>query len=141
VANPAPQNRAALVQARRQMDGVFARFGAISAEVAQAMPPDAKAAIGVFVGKMPQLMATRQAIDAGRISRLDVYRSYADVADAMIVAAGAIGQDSTDKDVALQRTTAADLMRAADWLDSGNALAAGALAGGGMTPEEAHEYN
>lgn len=141
VSDPAPQNRLALNQARRDMDALFAQFGSVSAQVANAMPAKAKAAIGVFVGKLPQLMATRQAIDAGTVSRLDVYRSYSEVADAMIVAAGAIGQDSTDKDVALQRTTAADLMRVADWLDRGNALAAGALAGGGLTPEESQEYN
>lgn len=141
VAGPTPENRAALLQARREMDGLLARFGAVSSDVANTMPPRAKAAIGVFVGKMPQIMATRQAIDAGRVSRLDVYRSYNDVADAMIVAAGAIGLDSTDKDVALQRTAAADLMRVSDWLEGGNALAAGALAGGGMTVEESQEYN
>ncbi|MGH8572408.1 MAG: nitrate- and nitrite sensing domain-containing protein, partial [Gammaproteobacteria bacterium] len=141
VADPTPENHAALIQAHRAMDGLLARFGAISSEVADAMPAEAKAAIGVFVGKLPQIMATRQAIDAGQASRLDVYHAYSDVADAMIVAAGAIGKDSTDKDVALQRTMASDLMRVSDRLDRGNALAAGALAGGGMTAEELTEYN
>ena len=141
VADPTPENRTALLESRREMDGLLAQFGAISSEVANAMPAQAKAAVGAFVGKLPQIMATRQAIDAGQVSRLDVYRAYTEVADTMIVAAGAIGRDSTDKDVALLRTTAADLMRVADWLDGGNALAAGALAGGGMTGEELHEYN
>jgi signal transduction histidine kinase len=105
------------------------------------MPPGAKASIGKFAAKMPQLIATRQAMDAGRISRLDVYRAYNEVADAMITAAGAIGKDSTDKEVALDRTMASDLMRASDWLDRANTLAAGALAGDGLTAEELHEYN
>ena len=105
------------------------------------MPPEAKASIGKFVAKIPQLIATRQAVDGGRMSRLDVYRAYNDVADAMIVAADAIGKDSTDKEVALGRTMASDLMRASDWLDRANALAAAALAGGGLTVEELHEYN
>ncbi|MGH3905654.1 MAG: sensor histidine kinase [Pseudonocardiaceae bacterium] len=141
VADPTPQNQAALLQARRDMDGLLAKFGAVSSQVAGAMPQEAKAAIGKFVGKLPQLIATRQAIDAGQVSRFGVYRAYSDVADAMIVAAGAIGKDSTDKEVALQRTMASDLMRVSDRLDRGNALAAGALAGGGMTPEELREYN
>lgn len=141
VSNPAPENRVALARARQDMDGLLAQFGAISSHVADAMPPGAKASIGKFVAKVPQLIATRQAIDAGRISRLDVYRSYNEVADAMIVAAGAIGKDSTDKDVALDRTMASDLMRASDWLDRANALAAGALAGDGLAVEELHEYN
>lgn len=141
VANPTPENQVSLLQARRDMDSLLAKFGAISSEVAGAMPAEAKAAIGVFVGKLPQIMATRQKIDVGQVSRLDVYHAYSDVADAMIVAAGAIGKDSIDKEVALQRTMASDLMRISDRLDRSNALAAGALAGGGMTPEELYEYN
>jgi signal transduction histidine kinase len=141
VSNPAPENRVALARAREDMDGLLAQFGAILSQVADAMPPDAKASIGNLVAKMHQLIDTRQAIDAGRISRLDVYRAYNEVADAMIVAAGAIGKDSTDKEVALDRTMASDLIRASDWLDRANALAAGALAGDGLTVEELHEYD
>jgi signal transduction histidine kinase len=141
VSNPAPENRVALARARQDMDGLLARFGSMSSQVADAMPPGARAAIGNFVAKMPQLIATRQAIDVGRISRFDVYRAYNEVADAMIVAAGAIGKDSIDKDVALDRATASDLMRASDWLDRANALAAAALAGDGLAVEELHEYN
>lgn len=141
VSNPDPDNRVALARARRDMDGLLAQFKTISSQVADAMPPDAKASIGTFVAKMPQLIATRQAVDAGRISRLDVYRAYNDVADSMIAAAGAIGKDSTDKEVALDRTMASDLMRTADWLDRANALAAGALASDGLSVEELHEYN
>ncbi|MCA1821874.1 MAG: nitrate- and nitrite sensing domain-containing protein, partial [Pseudonocardia sp.] len=141
VSNPAAENRMALDRARQDMDGLLAQFGAVSSQVAEAMPPEAKASIGKFLAKMPQLIATRQAVDAGRISRLDVYRAYNEVADAMIVAAGVIGKDSTDKEVALDRTMASDLMRASDWLDRANALAAAALAGDGLTVEELHEYN
>lgn len=141
VSNPTPENRVALARARKDMDGLQAQFGSMSSQVADAMPPGAKAAIGNFVAKMPQLIATRQAIDAGRISRLDVYRAYNEVADAMIVAAGAIGRDSIDKEVAFDRAMASDLMRASDWLDRANALAAAALAGDGLTTEELHEYD
>jgi len=141
VSNPTPENRVTLTRARQGMDGLLARFGSISSQVADAMPLGAKVAIGKFVAKMPQLIATRQAIDADHISRLDVYRSYNEVADAMIVAASIIGKDSTDKDVALDRTMASDLMRVSDWLDRANALAAAALAGDGLTTEEFHEYN
>jgi signal transduction histidine kinase len=142
VSNPAAENRMALDRARQDMDGLLAQFGAVSSQVAEAMPPEAKASIGKFLAKIPQLIATRQAVDAGHISRLDVYRAYNEVADAMIVAAGAIGRDSTDKEVALGRTMASDLMRASDWLDRANALAGAALAGDGrLTVEELHEYN
>lgn len=141
VSDPVPENRVALARARQDMDGLLARFRAISSQVADAMPPEAKASIDEFVAKIPQLITTRQAVDAGRISRLDVYRAYNAVADAMIAAAGAIGKDSTDKEVALDRTMASDLMRASDWLDRAHALAAGALSGDGLTVEELHEYN
>ena len=141
VSNPTPENRVTLTRARQDMDGLLAQFGSLSSQVADAMPPGAKVAIGKFVAKIPQFIATRQAIDAGRISRLDVYRSCNEVADAMIVAASVIGKDSTDKDVALDRTMASDLMRVSDWLDRANALAAAALAGDGLTTEEFHEYN
>lgn len=141
LSDPRPENLAAMAQARQKMDGLLGQFSGISAQVANAMPPEAKASIGQFVSKMPGIFAARRAIDARQTSRLAVYRSYNDVADAMIVAAGAIGTDSTDKDVALDRTMASDLMRASDLLDRANSLAAGALAGGGMTPEEVSEYN
>jgi signal transduction histidine kinase len=141
VSNPAPENRVALARARQDMDGLLAQFGSKSSQVADAMPPGAKAAMGKFVAEIPQLGTTRQAIDAGRVSRFDVYRAYNEVADAMIVATGAIGKDSIDKEVALDRSMASDLMRASDWLDRANALAAAALAGDGLTVEELHEYN
>lgn len=141
LSNPAPENRVALARARQDMDGSLAQFRSISSQVEDAMPPGAKSAIGNFVAKMPQLIGTRQAIDAGRISRLDVYRSYNEVADAMILAVGAIGQDSIDKEVALDRAMASDLIRVSDWLDRANALAAAALTGDGLTVEELHEYD
>ncbi len=141
VSDPTPENLAALTHARQGMDGLLAQFGAISSQVAGAMPPAAKASIGTFVAKLPQIFAARKKIDTGQASRLGVYHAYNDVADAMIVAAGAIGKDSTDKEAALDRTTASDLMRVSDWLDRANALAAGALAGGGLTPAEVREYN
>lgn len=141
VSNPAPENSVALARARQDMDGLLTQFKGISSQVADAMPPGAKASIGKFVAKIPQLTATRQAVDAGHISRFDVYRAYNGVADSMIAAAGAIGKDSSGKEVALDRTMAADLMRASDWLDRANALAAGALSGDGLTVEELHEYN
>jgi signal transduction histidine kinase len=141
VSNPAPENRLALARARQDMDGLLAQSRTISSQVADAMSPGAKASIGVFVAKIPQLLATRQAIDTGRISRLDVYRAYNEVADTMIATAGVIGKDSTDQEVALDRAMASDLMRTADWLDRANALAAGALASDGLSVEELHEYN
>ena len=141
VSNPVPENRVALARARQDMDGVLVQLRTISSQVADAMPPGTKASIGEFVGDIPQLIATRQAIDVGRLSRLEVYRAYNEVADTMIVAAGAIGKDSIDKDVALDRMMASDLMRASDWLDRANALAAAALAGDGLTVEESNEYN
>jgi signal transduction histidine kinase len=141
VSDPAPENRVVLARARRDMDGLLAQFRGISSQVADAMPPGAKASIGNFVAKIPQVIDTRQAVDAGHISRFDVYRAYNGVADSMIAAAGAIGKDSSGKEVALDRTMAADLMRASDWLDRANALAAGALAGDGLTVDELHEYS
>jgi Nitrate and nitrite sensing len=93
VSNPAPENRVALARARADMDGLLTQFGAMSSQVADAMPPEAKASTSKFVAKIPQLIATRQAIDTGQTSRLAVYRAYNEVADAMIVAAGAIGTD------------------------------------------------
>jgi signal transduction histidine kinase len=141
LSDPSPENRAALAQARQNMDGLLGQFSAVSTQVANAMPPTAKASIGDFVAKLPGLVATRHAIDTREASRLGVYRSYNEVADAMIVAAGAIGTDSTDKEAALDRTMASDLMRASDGLDRANSLAAGALAGGGMTIAELSEYN
>jgi signal transduction histidine kinase len=141
VSNPAPENRMALVRARQDMDGSLAQFRSISSQVADAMPPGAKSAIANFAAKFPQLIATRQAIDAGSISRLDVYRSYNEIADPMILAVGAIGRDSIDKEVALDRAMASDLIRVSDWLDRANALAAAAFAGDGLTVEELHEYN
>nr|WP_239029132.1 ATP-binding protein [Pseudonocardia acidicola] len=139
--DPSPQNRAALDRARQGMDGLMARFGATSSRVADAMPASAKEAIGRFVATMPRVLAVRQLIDNGQASRLQVYDAYNQVADAMIVAADAIGQDSTDKETALQRSTASDLMRVSDWLDRSNSLAAAGYGGGGMTPAELAQYD
>ncbi len=141
VADPSSENRAALGQARQGMDQLLSRFSAISTQVADAMPVDAKTAIGQFIGTMPQIIGMRQKIDSGNATRLQVYAAYNQVADAMITAANAIGEDSTDRAVALERATASELMRMSDWLDRGNALAAAAYANGGLTAQEADEYD
>lgn len=110
------------------------RFGAISTQVADAMPAGAKASIQRFVATMPRIPALRQRIDSGQATRLEVYDGFSQVADAMIVAADAIGRDSADKDIAQRRSVASDLMRASDWLDRSNALAAAAVENGGLSP-------
>ncbi len=140
-ADPSPQNRQALAQARQGMDQLMSRFSSISTQVANAMPPTAKASIGRFTATMPQIFAVRKQIDMGQASRLRVYEAFNQVADAMINAANAIGRDSSDRDVALRRSQASDLMRMSDWLDRSNALAAAAYSSGGLTQAEADQYN
>lgn len=130
-ADPSPEHKAALDQARQGFTQLMTRFGAISTQVADAMPPGAKASIQRFVATMPKIPALRQRIDSGQASRLEVYDGFSQVADAMIVAADAIGRDSTDKGIAQRRSVASDLMRTSDWLDRSNALAAAAVGSGG----------
>ncbi|TNC24345.1 sensor histidine kinase [Amycolatopsis alkalitolerans] len=135
-ADPSPANKADLEQARAGFNQLLGEFGAVSGQVAAAMPPDSRAAINHFVQSMGQLPGIRQQIDNGQARPLAVYDTYNSIADAMIVAAGAIGRDSTDKDVALLRSRAADLMRVSDWVDRGNALALAAYQNGGLTGDE-----
>ncbi|GAA1974272.1 hypothetical protein GCM10009754_56710 [Amycolatopsis minnesotensis] len=139
-ADPSPEHKAALDQARQGFTRLMARFGAISTQVADAMPARAKASIQRFVATMPGIPALRQRVDSGQASRLEVYDGYSQVADAMIVAADAIGRDSTDKDIAQRRSVASDLMRASDWLDRSNALAAAAAGNGGLSPDELDRF-
>lgn len=140
-ADPSPDNQAALKQSRAAFNQLLGQFGQISAAVADAMPPGSRAAIVRFVQLMAQVPQIRTRIDNGQASSLDVYRTYNSIADAMIVAAGAIGRDSTDKDVALSRSQAADLMRVSDWLDRSNSLALATYRNGGLTSEELAEYD
>jgi signal transduction histidine kinase len=140
-ANPSPQNKQALDQARQGFTQLMMQFGSISTEVANTMPPGAKAAIGKFVGLMQQIPALRQQIDSGQANRVGVYQSFNQIADAMIVAADAIGRDSNEKNVALQRSVASDLMRLSDWVDRSNALAAAAYSNGGLSTGELDEYD
>ncbi|GAB2988150.1 ATP-binding protein [Amycolatopsis acidiphila] len=140
-ADPSPENRAALDQSRGAFNQLMAQFSQISTEVADAMPPESRAAIGRFVQSMGQVPQIRAQIDNGQASRLTVYSTYNSIADAMIVAAGAIGRDSTDKDAALLRSSAADLMRVSDWLDRSNSLALAAYRNGGLTGAELAEYD
>lgn len=141
VANPSQRNKAALAQARQGMDQLMSRFSSISSQVADAMPQRAKEAITRFVSAMPRMMELRQNVDSGRISRLQVYQAFNQIADAMIVAADSIGRDSTDKETALYRSTASDLMRISDWLVRSNSLAAASMQGGGMTRAELEEFS
>ncbi|NIJ13361.1 signal transduction histidine kinase [Saccharomonospora amisosensis] len=141
VANPSQRNKAALAQARQGMDQLMSRFSDISSQVADAMPQRAKDAITRFVSAMPRMMELRQNVDSGRISRLQVYQAFNQIADAMIVAADSIGRDSTDKETALYRSTASDLMRISDWLVRSNSLAAASMQAEGMTQAELEEFS
>lgn len=118
-----PQNRAALDESRAGFNQLLGQFSSISTQVADAMPAGARDAIGSFVQSMAQLPQIRQQVDTGGASPLVVYSTYNSIGDKMIDAAGAIGRDSTDKDVALLRSNASDLMRVSDWLDRSNSLA------------------
>jgi signal transduction histidine kinase len=140
VSNPTPENKAALEQARGGFNQLMGQFSGISTQVADAMPPGAKASIQRFVGTMTQVPAIRQQIDSGQASRLAVYDTFNQIGDAMITAADAIGRDSTDKDVALQRSLASDLMRVSDWLDRSDSLAAAAYQRDGMTSQEVDQF-
>ncbi len=139
-ADPSTANLASLRAARRGMDALMQQFGSVSVQVAQAMPAHARAAIGAFVASMMHIPAIRKQVDGRRASPLQVYDAYDAIADAMIVAADAIGSDSTDRDVALQRSTASELMAAADRIERSSALAAAAYAHGGMTPAELAQF-
>lgn len=140
VATPSGENREALAASRRGLDQIMSRFGAISAQVADAMPQQSRQSIGEFVSSMPKVLQSRKNIDNDTASRLEVYAAYNEVADAMITAADFIGRDSTDKETALLRSVTSDLMRLSDWLDRSNALAAAAEQTGGMTSAELAEY-
>lgn len=141
VADPSPRNKAALGQARQGMDQLMARFSDISSQVADAMPDRSREAITRFVSAMPRMMQLRQQVDSGSISRLQVYQAFNQIADAMIVAADFIGRDSTDKETALYRSTASDLMRISDWLVRSNSLAAASMQADGMTEAELEEFS
>ncbi|GAB3562811.1 ATP-binding protein [Amycolatopsis endophytica] len=140
-AAPTVENRAALDRARAGFTQLMTRFGAISTEVAGAVPPRARAAIGRFVASMGQVPVIRQRLDEGQSSREEVSATYNSIADAMIVAADAIGQDSTYRDVALQRSTASALMAVSDWLERSHALASAAYQDNGLTAAELDEFN
>lgn len=139
-ADPSPDHKTELVGARAGFDQLLGAFAEISTEVSAAMPPGARDAITGFVRTMGQLPGIRQRIDAGQASRLAVYDTFDSIADSMIVAAKAIGSDSTDKDVALLRSSASDLMRVSDWADRSNSLALAAYQGGGLTTAELPAY-
>lgn len=139
-AAPTARTERDLQRARGGMDALMAQFASISSQVAQAMPAGAKAAIERFVSAMPRLAQMRALVDRRQVTRLQVYQAYNQVADAMIVAADAIGRDSTDKDTALLRSLASDLMRLGDWLDRSNALAAAAVLAGGLDAAELADY-
>ncbi|HVV09467.1 nitrate- and nitrite sensing domain-containing protein [Amycolatopsis sp.] len=140
-ADPSDAHKAALEEARAGFNQLLGAFSTISTEVAGAMPAEARESIDRFVQTMGVLPRIRQQIDNGQAPRLAVYDTYNTIADAMIVAAGAIGRDSTDKDVALMRSSASDLMRVSDWADRGNSLALAAYQSGGLTGGEVAAFD
>ncbi|MEU7745931.1 nitrate- and nitrite sensing domain-containing protein [Nonomuraea sp. NPDC049158] len=126
---------------RKQADRTIVTFeqAASSSVVDLATDDDGAKRVTDVFRRLDTLKATRQAVDAGRMNRVQATDAYADVIDSIYRLYGSVAT-LDDKIVAKDIRTLLALSRAREVLSREDALLAGALAEGRLTPAEHAQF-
>ncbi|MEV1248330.1 nitrate- and nitrite sensing domain-containing protein [Nonomuraea sp. NPDC049750] len=126
---------------RKQADRTIATFeeAASSSVVDWATDGDGAKRVADVFRRLDTLKTTRQAVDAGRMNRVQATDAYADVIDSIYRLYGSVAT-LDDKIVAKDIRTLLALSRAREVLSREDALLAGALAEGRLTPAEHAQF-
>lgn len=134
------QDSADLPLQRQAVDDLLAQLSTTGQTLSNFNPQALQATNNAFVKVFAQLTAVRQRVDAGTISLADVYPYYNQFLDIIVGGLQGIAQTAPDPVTAADETTAVELFYALDGVSRGNALAAGAVASGGLTAGQLQEY-
>ncbi|MEO3825293.1 nitrate- and nitrite sensing domain-containing protein [Actinomadura sp. B10D3] len=139
--SPGRQQRSALDAQRRTVDTATAAYrkGVSSGSVARMISDDTEENIRKSLTRLDALSAGRRAIDARTVDRSRAagpFNDFIDTAFRLYSSAGSVDDEAIAKD---SRTLNA-LTRAKEVLSREDALVAGALARGGLTPSEHAEF-
>lgn len=134
------QDSAALAVQRIQVDGAISASkdtGDSLTELDPAAMQESLAALGQILGQLP---AMRQRVDTGGVSIEDTYAFYNDLVDIISIGMQGLASSAPDSTTGVEETTATDIFLAAEAMSRGNALAAAAIAHGGLSAAQLQEY-
>lgn len=129
-----------LTQQRRAVDGALGQLSQTGQTMANLNPQALQGVNEAFAKVVAQLPGVRQRIDVGTISRASAYTFYNQFPDIIVTGLEQIAQTAPDPVTAADESTAGELFRAIEAMSRGNAVAAGAVASGGLTAEQLREY-
>ncbi|MFD1939462.1 MULTISPECIES: sensor histidine kinase [Nonomuraea] len=135
------RTRDELKKQRQRADRTRAAFdeSARAGIVSWAADDDGEKRLAELFGKLDGLAKIREAVDAGRMSRIKASQAYADITDSFYRMYGSMAT-LDDKTLAKDARTLMALSRARELMATEDALLAGALAEGRLSAEEHSQF-
>ncbi|SPL90849.1 Putative sensor-like histidine kinase [[Actinomadura] parvosata subsp. kistnae] len=137
----APQTRKELDKQRAETDTLHSAFreAADTTAVSWALDDEGEERLAVMLKRLGSLKELRQSIDAGRLNRAQAANAYDDVIDPIYDVYGSLAT-LDDKELAKDVRSLLALSRARELLTREDALLAGALAEGRLSPATQAEF-
>ncbi|SFB64531.1 Signal transduction histidine kinase [Amycolatopsis marina] len=135
-----PNDRAALVEQRGKMDVAAKQVLDSVGNLAGDAPESVRQSIGTqaqLIGGLPKF---REQVDAGQVPLTEAYAYYSRMLDEFASGLNGIAQTAPDAEIAYLKVTALPLFTSADGMQRGDALAAAAVAGEGLSEQEFRTY-
>ncbi|GAB3458160.1 ATP-binding protein [Actinophytocola sediminis] len=130
-----------LAQRRAELDEALAGLEALAANLTELNPEalaEGNEAFQQLLGMLPQL---RTGIDSGEAPVADVYGYYNSLTEVIKLGLQGLASTAPDPVTAVEESTATALFDVADAMSRGHALAIGAVAGEGLSPEWFQEFS
>jgi signal transduction histidine kinase len=135
------QSAAALAAQRTRVDGALEALNSVGNTLKDLNPVAMKDAASAFDALFKQVAATRQQIDSGALAPQDAYTFYNQLLSVVSTGMQGVARYAPDAGTAVEEATATGLFQVAEAMSRGNALAAAAVAQGGLTADQLQDYS
>lgn len=135
-----PSDRAAVVEQRAKMDAAAEQVLESVGKLAGDAPENVRQSIGTQARLISGLPEFREQVDGGQVPLIEAYAYYNRMLDEFASGLNGIAQTAPDAEIAYLKVTALPLFTAADGMQRGDALAAAAVAGDGLSEQEFRTY-
>jgi signal transduction histidine kinase len=136
-----PTAAAPLAEQRKKLDTRLAGLQSMSANLAKLNPDALQEGNAAFQKVLGQLQTIRQGVDSGQVPLLDVYGYYSGLTEIIKLGVQGLAKTAPDTTTAVEESTSALLLGAADAMSRAHALAVAGVTKGGLTPEEYVEFS
>ncbi|MEO6762068.1 MAG: nitrate- and nitrite sensing domain-containing protein [Umezawaea sp.] len=125
---------------QRQVDQAVTTMKAGFAELGSSAPPDVADRISRLNATLSELQQRRSQVEAGKVSKADIYGYYNSVIDAGTALFGTQARKVPDSEATQGGLNATELFRAGDWMSRASSIVAGGMGTGELSTEDHLEF-